>query len=354
MAQLTRRRRIDPMNVSRTATIAILLLLGVPPAPAQSIDVGVVDSRADATHPDLEERVEYPFGERTDLNAAPHVPQSIKDHGTKVASVIANESSSSVRIASIVWDYRASGCWYPARERCLADPEACGAARGLLEHEFVFYARLWPQLPIVNSSLGLFEYETALRQPEGAGIPDLVEQIKARNRALWNRYVQADRQAQDRSIHVRSTGYTHDGYGQPALNLHPMLVHASPELWDYTLFVTSLGQDGLGLSYRARPCGTPPPAWPSPDRPPHFCVAARGTHKIAIPGGGSANATGTSFAAPYVAAILAELSLRCDLRGPALIKRLLETADRTGTYSDVNTYGAGVVSQQGAEKICKP
>ena len=86
MAQLTRRRRIDPMNVSRSATIAILLLLGVPPAPAQSIDVGVVDSRADATHPDLEERVEYPFGERTDLNAAPHVPQSIKNHGTKVAS----------------------------------------------------------------------------------------------------------------------------------------------------------------------------------------------------------------------------------------------------------------------------
>ena len=270
------------------------------------------------------------------------------------ASVIANESSSSVRIASIVWDYRASDCWYPARERCLADPEACGAARGLLEDEFAFYARLWPQLPIVNSSLGLFEYETALPQPEGAGIPDLVEQIKARNRALWNRYVQADRPAQDRSIHVRSTGYTHDGYGQPALNLHPMLVHASPELWDYTLFVTSLGQDGLGLSHRARPCGTPPPAWPSPDRPPHFCVAARGTHKIAIPGGGSANATGTSFAAPYVAAILAELSLRCDLRGPALIKRLLETADRTGTYSDVNTYGAGVVSQQGAENICKP
>ena len=354
MTHLTQRRRIDPMHVSRAATIVILLLLGVAPALAQSIDVGVVDSRADATPPDLEERVDYPFGERTDLNAAPHVPQSIKDHGTMVASVIAKESSSSVSIASIVWDYRASDCWYPARERCLADSDACGAARGLLEDEFAFYARLWPQLPIVNSSLGLFEYETALPQPEGARIPDLVEQIKERAPALWDRYVQAERPAQDRSIHIRSTGYTHDGYGRPALNLHPLLVHASPELWDHTLFVTSLGQDGLGLSYRARPCGAPPSAWSSPDRPPHFCVAAHGTHKVAIPRGGSAHATGTSFAAPYVAAILAEMSLRCGLRGSALIKRLLETADRTDLYSDVNTYGAGVVTRKRAEEVCKP
>ena len=352
-ACLTQRRRIAPFHIFRTATIAILLILGVPPEPVQAIDVGVVDSRADATHPDLEERVDFPFGQRTDLNAALHVPQSIKDHGTKVASVIANETSSSVRVASIVWDYRDSDRWYPARERCLADPDACGAARGLLEDEFAFYARLWTQLPIVNSSFGLYEYETTLLQPEGARIPDLVEQIKARNRALWNRYVQADRPSQDRSIHVRSTGYIHDGNGRPALNFHPLLVHASPELWDHTLFVTALRPDGRGLFGPARPCGTPPPAWFSPDRPPHFCVAAPGTHEVAVPGGGQEPGKGPSFAAPYVAAILAEMSLRCDLRGPALIERLLESADRTGPYSDVNTYGAGVVTRKRAEEVCK-
>ena len=63
----------DPMLVSQTSAIAFLFLLGISAALAESIDVGVVDSRADATHPILLERVHYPFGERTDLNIDPHV-----------------------------------------------------------------------------------------------------------------------------------------------------------------------------------------------------------------------------------------------------------------------------------------
>ena len=248
------------------------------------------------------------------------------------------------------WKNRFAPCRSIGR---FADPDACGTARGLLEDEFVFYVRLWAQRPIVNSSFGFYEYETTLLQPEGVRIPDLVEQIKARNRGLWFRYVQADRPSQDRSIHVRSTGYIHDGYGQPALNLHPLLVHASPEFWDHTLFVTALRPDGRALFGLARPCGTPPSGWSSPNRPPHFCVAAPGTHEVAVPGGGQESGKGPSFAAPYVTAILAEKSLRCDLRGPALIKRLLETADRTARYSAVNTYGAGVVTRRRAEEVCK-
>ena len=45
--------------------------------------------------------------------------------------------------------------------------------------------------------------------------------------------------------------------------------------------------------------------------------------------------------------------LRCDLRGPALIKHLLETADRTGLYRDVALYGAGVVTKKRAEEVYK-
>ena len=83
-----------------------------------------------------------------------------------------------------------------------------------------------------------------------------------------------------------------------------------------------LRPDGRGLFGSARPCGTPPPAWFSPDRPPHFCFAAPGTYGVVVPGGGQEPGKGPSFAAPYVAAILAEMSLRCDMRGPGLIKRL--------------------------------
>jgi len=45
--------------------------------------------------------------------------------------------------------------------------------------------------------------------------------------------------------------------------------------------------------------------------------------------------------------------LLCDFRGPALIKHLLEIADRTGLYSDVAIYGAGVVTKKRAEEVCK-
>ena len=47
------------MLVSQTSAIAFLFLLGISAALAESIDVGVVDSRADATHPILLERVHY-------------------------------------------------------------------------------------------------------------------------------------------------------------------------------------------------------------------------------------------------------------------------------------------------------
>ena len=119
------------------------------------------------------------------------------------------------------------------------------------------------------------------------------------------------------------------------------------------MFVTALRPDGRGLFGPSRPCWLPPPGWSSPDRPPHFRLAASGTHEVAVPGGGQEPGKGPSFAAPYVAAILAEMSLRCDLRGPALVKRLLESADRTGPYTDVNTYGAGVVTRKRAEEVCK-
>ena len=74
------------MLASRTAAIALLFLLSIPQVLAQSIDVGVVDSRVDATHPDLIGRVDYPFGDRTDLNTAPRVAARGNPRMARVAS----------------------------------------------------------------------------------------------------------------------------------------------------------------------------------------------------------------------------------------------------------------------------
>ena len=322
---------------------------------AHRMVVGVVDSRVEATHAAAVGRVCYPFGERANLNGGPDVPRSIKVHGTTVASVVTSNSGTNIGVASVVWDFRASDCWYFAQQRCMAEPPACGTARGLLEDEFEFYARLWRDLPIVNSSLGVFVYEAdGLQSAEDARVLQLVEQIKKQTPDLWARYAQEDRNEDDRTIHVRSTGRIVDQDGKAGLMLHRLLVHYNRELWDHTLFVTALGPDNRELVENVPGCGDRPKKWDPNEPEGHFCVAAPGVHDVAIPEGGWVkNAKGSSYAAPYVAAILAEMSLKCDIRGPELLTRLLGTADRSPPYDVIETYGAGFITRERALEDCK-
>ena len=322
---------------------------------AHGMVVGVVDSRVDATHGALAGRVCFPFGDGANLNVGQNVPSTIRAHGTMVASVVTKMSGTRIGVASVVWDFHASDCWYFSQDKCLSESPACGTARGLLEEEFEFYARLWRHLPIVNSSLGVFAYEAGdLRSAEDARVLQLVKQIKKERPDLWARYVQADRNEDERSIHVRSTGRIDDQYERPGLMFHRLLVHFNPDLWDHTLFVTALGADNRELVKNVPGCGDRPERWKPQERGRHFCVSAPGVHDVATPNGGWVkNAEGSSYAAPYVAAILAEMSLKCGIRGPALLKRLLDAADRSPPYHVPETYGAGFVSRERALKACK-
>lgn len=336
-------------TTTRTAWLLLLLFFGIHEAFARLVDVGVVDDLIDATHPALAGRAYFAFPDQPVSDAG-----QIFKHGTKVASVIVRNTGPYVRVGSVGWDAAVYKCWYPVRNKCLADGQACGPARHFLETEFRFYAKLWRLFPIVNSSHGLAERQTDGRKLEDALVHQIVPQLKETNGALWANYTQADRKADARSIHVRSTGNTRAEDGRAMVNFHRLLFESNPELWDHTLFVTALDPSTGHLVDGVHACGPLPRNWKADEVGRHFCVAAPGVHCVAAPGGGCEDAAGSSYAAPYVAAILAEMHMRCGFGGPALLKLLLDNANRGEPYNDIETYGAGVVTMEGALRACTP
>ena len=333
---------------ARTAWLLLLLFFGIREAFAWSVDVGVVDDLVDATHPALAGRAYF-----APLDQPVSDTGQKFDHGTKVASVIVRNTGPYVRVGSVEWDV---AVWSPVRDDCLADGQACGPARDLLETEFRLYAKLWRLFPIVNSSigLGLGQRQANRRKLEDALVHQTMPQLKETSGALWASYTQADRKAEVRSIHVRSTGHTHAEDRRAMVNFHRLLFESNPELWDHTLFVTALDPSTGHLLGGVQGCGSLPKNWKPDEDGRHFCVAALGIHCVAAPGGGCEEAKGSSFAAPYVAAMLAEMHLRCDFGGPALLKLLLDNANRGEPYDDIETYGAGVVTMERALRACTP
>ena len=276
------------------------------------------------------------------------------EHGTKVASVIIGYTGPYVRVGSLRWDFIVYDGWHAVRNDCLTDGQSCEAARDSLKNEFRFYSDLWESFPIINSSHGLAEDQTILPNLEEELVPRVMRQINRTNPALWTRYTQADRDADMRSIHVRSTGHNRAKGGFEIVNFHRLLTQSNPELWDHTLFVTALDPRTGRLVDGEHPCGPLPTDWEPDVHGRHFCVAARGVHCSSISGGPCDVLSGSSYAAPYVAAILAELYVRCGFDGRALLKLLLDTANRDKPYDEIETYGAGVVSMERATDACNP
>ena len=330
----------------RLVCLVIVWMLGMGGASAQWVDVAVVDDLVDAAHPALAGRV-VPSGDGQPLNEDATV-----SHGTKVASVILRNTGAQVRVAGVKWDVGVYEHWYAARDDCLADQQACGRAREFLHVEMEFYAALWWRFPIVNSSHGLGERQADRAKLEEALARRLLPRSEGADRVMWDRYAQTDRKSEERSVHVRSTGRVRSQAGVAMLNFHRLLVHSNPDLWDHTLFVTALDPSTGVLVDGEQPCGARPEGWDEERHGTHFCVAARGVHCVAGREDGCEEGRGSSYAAPYVAAMLAELHRRCRIGGAALIKTLLGTGDRRPPYDRVERYGAGVVTLEAAPRKC--
>ncbi len=167
--------------------------------------------------------------------------------------------------------------------------------------------------------------------------------------AIW----QTDRPDAEKTILVYAAG----NEGDPAPGLGALLPYGFPELRGHSLAVAATDpRTGVVASYSNR-CGPLPRDWNSARYGPHYCLTAPGTVRGLVPnqnsprqGDVSGGLEGTSFAAPIVSGALALLMehFRGTRGNTEIVKRMLDTADRTGRYADLVTYGAGHLDLEAA------
>ena len=191
--------------------------------------------------------------------------------------------------------------------------------------------------------------------------PDAIASAIAAEMRWYRRYLpryldatlQADRSDAEKTILVYAAGNEQ----QPYSGLGADLPYYIPELRGHSLSVVATDpRTGLVADYSNR-CGPVPRDWNAARHGPHFCLAAPGTVRGLrpdpdSPGNGVVRdgLTGTSFAAPVVSGALALLMehFRGTRGHTAVVKRMLDTADRSGRYADPNTYGAGHLDLEAA------
>ena len=283
-------------------------------------------------------------------------PYGDGEHGTTVASVAAGTNFGVAPEATIIPiaqnlsdDQRADAyadstlrfaiALLPATDRRLLDSELASNARN--EYE---------KFDIINRSYGrpLFD-------------PDVVSNAVYSELQWYSQYLpqyldailQVDRPAANRTILVYAAG----NQGQPYSGLGADLPFYIPELRGHSLAVAATNPStGIIADYSNR-CGALPTDWNAARHGPHYCLTAPGTVRGLVPnpnspGQGDAEhgLLGTSFAAPIVSGSLALMmeQFRGTRGNTAVVKRMLDTADRSGRYADLETYGAGHLDLEAA------
>ena len=137
---------------------------------------------------------------------------------------------------------------------------------------------------------------------------------------------------------------------QPYSGLGADLPYYLPELRGHSLSVTATDpRTGIIANYSNR-CGSVPSDWNAARHGRHYCLSAPGTMRGLVPnpntpGHGDARSglQGTSYAAPIVSGALALLKehFRGTRENTAIVKRMIDTANHSGRYADLETYGAG-------------
>ena len=145
--------------------------------------------------------------------------------------------------------------------------------------------------------------------------------------------------------------------GQRWSGLGADLPYYIPQLRGHSLAVAATDPTTGAIAPYSNRCGPLPPDWNGAQHGPHYCLAAPGTVRGLVPnpdnpGSGDVRdgLSGTSFAAPIVSGSLALLMehFRGTRGNTEIVKRMLDTADRSGRYADLETYGAGHLDLEAA------
>ncbi len=322
--------------------------------PGAGITIGLIDSGIDMQHPVF---AGVSVEEQFLSDAYSNEFNFDFDHGTAVASVIAAAPQTSGvlqghRFRGISWGsqikmYAIKLSPPPDDPDPLYEPFNLSILKSDDDRKFadLFKTALKGRLDILNLSIGVSSlienYNEQSLRTHLSGRIDAMAQTSSSDKTIlvWaagnlNRY----------RCHVGSFGCRNGRLEASSPGLDAGLAVYIPELRGHSVAVVSVDSDSGEISSFSNRCGVAK----------NWCIAAPGgnisvAYSSKFRSGpvvrGITKGNGTSFAAPFVSGGLAIMKqiFRGQLSNTALLKRLYDTANKTGRYADQNIYGQGLM-----------